>query len=113
VRVTPSQFKQILKEELEQELEGLPSEDETNKFLDRIITNKFKMLRLDDIKTMRGEIMQAIEQVLGEYQPDPLMEKAPPGREDQVKALKKKYCGGKDDCPKAFKMAWASHNKDK
>ena len=42
-----------------------------------------------------------------------LVEKAPPGREDQVLALKKKLCGGKKNCPAAYRMAWASYNKSK
>jgi hypothetical protein len=37
-----------------------------------------------------------------------LEEKAPPGREDQVKALKKKV-----GTEKAFKFSWASYNKNK
>lgn len=40
-------------------------------------------------------------------------EKAPPGREKQVKHLKKEFCGGKDDCPRAYATAWASYNKRK
>ena len=42
-----------------------------------------------------------------------MLEKAPPGREDQVKSLKKKLCGGKSDCPRAYAIAWASYNKRK
>ena len=42
-----------------------------------------------------------------------LLEKAPPRREKQVKKLKKKMCGGKDDCPAAYAIAWAQHNKKK
>ena len=40
-----------------------------------------------------------------------MYEKAPPGREKQVKHLKKEFCGGKDDCPRAYATAWASYNK--
>jgi len=42
-----------------------------------------------------------------------MFEKAPPGREDQVKRLKQKFCGGKSDCPRAYATAWASYNKRK
>ena len=42
-----------------------------------------------------------------------LLEEAPPGREDQVIALKKKLCGGKKDCPAAYRIAWTSYNKSK
>ena len=42
-----------------------------------------------------------------------MLEKAPPGREDQVKRLKDKLCGGKSDCPRAYAIAWASYNKRK
>ena len=39
-----------------------------------------------------------------------VVEVAPPGREDQVKELKKKFPGDK---AAAFKIAWASYNKRK
>jgi hypothetical protein len=42
-----------------------------------------------------------------------LLEKAPPDREPQVKALKDKMCGGKKDCPAAYAIAWSQHNKKK
>jgi len=42
-----------------------------------------------------------------------LAEKAPPGMEDKVKALKDQECGGKDDCSAAFRIAWAEYNKKK
>ena len=42
-----------------------------------------------------------------------LREQAPPGREKQVKKLKQEFCGGKDDCPKAFAVAWSQYNKSK
>jgi len=37
-------------------------------------------------------------------------EKAPPGREDQVKALKKKF---PDNPGAAYAIAWSQHNKKK
>ncbi len=37
------------------------------------------------------------------------VEKAPPGREKQVKALKKKF----DDPSAPYAIAWAQHNKKK
>jgi hypothetical protein len=42
-----------------------------------------------------------------------LVEKCPPGREEQCRKLKDEFCGGKKDCPRAYATAWASYNKSK
>ena len=42
-----------------------------------------------------------------------LVEEAHPGREEQVKAIKTKLCGGEKNCPAAYRIAWASYNKSK
>ena len=71
------------------------------------------MISIKDLQNIRGQINDSMEKILNEYEPEPLMEKAPPGREDQVKVLKKEMCGGKDDCPEAFATAWKQHKKSK
>ena len=43
----------------------------------------------------------------GEVEEPRVAEKAPPGREKQVKALKKKF----DDPGAPYAIAWAQHNK--
>ena len=77
----------------------------------KIIRSKFKMLDTRDAKELREKITTAINDVVDNFQPIPLQEKAPPGKEAMVKDLKKEMCGGKDDCPEAFATAWKSHNK--
>ncbi len=63
-----------------------------------------KKPRVDDGHYEAGSDKQAIPPVVGGI----FGEDAPPGREKQVKALKKKV--GKD---KAYAFAWAQHNKKK
>lgn len=79
--------------------------------ISEIIHSKFKMLYTKDAKVLKKILKIAITDVIESFQPTPLQEKAPPGKEDMVMALKKKMCGGKDDCPEAFATAWKSHNK--
>ena len=49
-----------------------------------------------------GENSMLIEEIV--------IEKTPPGREDQVKALKKKW---PNDLERVYATAWASYNKRK
>ena len=63
-----------------------------------------KKPRVDDGHYEAGSDKQAIPPVVGGI----FGEDAPPGREKQVKALKKKV--GKD---KAYAFTWAQHNKKK
>jgi len=79
--------------------------------INKIIHSKFKVLDTRDAKELREKIMTAINDIVDSFQPIPLQEKAPPGKEDMVMALKKELCGGKDDCPEAFATAWKRHNK--
>jgi hypothetical protein len=64
---------------------------------------------LDDLDpvamTIAKNIMEKRKQALAAM-PDQIKEEAPPGREDQVKELKKKF-----PKEKAFAIAWASYNK--
>ena len=138
MRITKSQLKQIIAEALDeyQEVSGadfmnpgslsVPSpkqkkdkgyssldSSEVKKTLHSVAMNKFRMLSAKDGKELTSRMMQAIESVLSNFEPESLTEEAPPGKEDQVKALKQEFCGGKDDCPKAFQVAWAQHNKSK
>jgi hypothetical protein len=128
MKVTRSQLKRIIQEELQEDSgfmdPGSPSGHtpippqkksvpgtSMDSAITKIIRLKFKMLDTRDAKELREKITTAINDVVDSFQPTPLQEKAPPGKEDMVMALKKKMCGGKDDCPQAFATAWKSHNK--
>ena len=128
MKVTRSQLKRIIQEELQEDSDfmdpGSPSGHtpippqkksvpgtSMDSAVTKIIRLKFKMLDTRDAKELREKITTAINDVVDSFQPTPLQEKAPPGKEDMVMALKKKMCGGKDDCPEAFATAWKSHNK--
>ena len=134
MRITKSQLRQIIKEELTdfygtQDAYSIPKQqkrnpvsksvnDERKEFIDSVIDHKFKALehkeRQSLIQKLSMSIDKAIAGVLEKFTPTPLdqlQEEAPPGMEDKVKALKKKLCDGKDDCPQAFKIAWAEYNK--
>ena len=143
MRITKSELREIIQEELE---EGFFTSDSTPRggldyslpkkqkkgssgpavevaeknFIDSVIKNKYKALehkeRKSLIQKLAMSIDKAIAEVLEDFTPTPLgqlQEEAPPGKEDMVKSLKKKFCDGKDDCPKAFQVAWAAHNKQK
>jgi hypothetical protein len=128
MKLTRSQLKRIIQEELQEDSgfmdPGSPSGHtpippqkksvpgtSMDSAITKIIRLKFKMLDTRDAKELREKITTAINDVVDSFQPTPLQEKAPPGKEDMVMALKKKMCGGKDDCPQAFATAWKSHNK--
>ena len=134
MRITKLQLRQIIKEELTdfygtQDAYSNPKQqkrnpvsksvnDERKEFIDSVIDHKFKALehkeRQSLIQKLSMSIDKAIAGVLEKFTPTPLdqlQEEAPPGMEDKVKALKKKLCDGKDDCPQAFKIAWAEYNK--
>ena len=128
MKLTRSQLKKIIQEELQEDSgfmdPGSPSGHtpippqkksvpgtSMDSAITKIIRLKFKMLDTRDAKELREKITTAINDVVDSFQPTPLQEKAPPGKEDMVMALKKKMCGGKDDCPEAFATAWKSHNK--
>ena len=66
-------------------------------------------LRVPEGRKRRGVLTPA--NISTSARENQLEEEAPPGMEDKVKALKKKMCGGKDDCPQAFKIAWAEYNE--
>tara|TARA_R110000850_G_scaffold212016_1_gene337760 strand:+ start:510 stop:899 length:390 start_codon:yes stop_codon:yes gene_type:complete len=128
MKLTRSQLKKIIQEELQEDSgfmdPGSPSGHtpippqkksvpgtSMDSAITKIIRLKFKMLDTRDAKELREKITTAINDVVDSFQPTPLQEKAPPGKEDMVMALKKKMCGGKDDCPEAFATAWKSHNQ--
>ena len=128
MKLTRSQLKKIIQEELQEDSgfmdPGSPSGHtpippqkksvpgtSMDSAITKIIRLKFKMLDTRDAKELREKITTAINDVVDSFQPTPLQEKAPPGKEDMVMALKKKMCGGKDDCPQAFATAWKSHNQ--
>jgi len=95
-----------------------PSVDDAEKsFIDSVINHKYKVIdqkeRKSLVQRLAMSIDKAIAVVLDKFSPTPLQEEAPPGMEDKVKALKKKLCDGKDDCPQAFKIAWAEYNEKK
>ena len=130
MKITRSQLKRIIQEELQEDSSfmepGSPSghtpiptqkKPVTGTSMDsaitKIIRSKFKMLDTRDAKELREKITTAINDVVDNFQPTPLQEVAPPGKEDLVMALKKEMCGGKDDCPQAFAKAWKDHNKGK
>ena len=94
-----------------------PSVDDAEKrFIDSVIKHKYKVLEYKEQQALTQRLTQVIDDAVAAelegFQPTPLQEKAPPGKEDMVMALKKKMCGGKDDCPEAFATAWKSHNKE-
>ena len=136
MRITKLQLRQIIKEELTdfygtQDAYSNPKQqkrnpvsksvnDERKEFIDSVIDHKFKALehkeRQSLIQKLSMSIDKAIAGVLEKFTPTPLdqlQEEAPPGMEDKVKALKKKLCDGKDDCPQAFKIAWSEYNEKK
>lgn len=57
---------------------------------------------------LAGEILDNMHKKANKLKEETVNEVAPPGREDQVKSLKKKV-----GTEKAFKFAWASYNKKK
>ena len=143
MRITKSQLKKIIQEELEEGFftmdsfprtggaystpkkqkkvsSGPPLDAAEKIFIDSVIDHKYKALehkeRQSLIQKLAMSIDKAIAGVLEKFTPTPLdqlQEKAPPGKEAMVKDLKKKMCGGKDDCPQAFATAWKQHNKEK
>ena len=130
MKVTRSQLKRIIQEELQEDSDFVNPNDPSghtpfppqkksaprmsiDSAISEIIHSKFKMLYTKDAKALKKILKIAIANVIENFQPTtPLQEKAPPGKEDMVMALKKKMCGGKDDCPEAFATAWKSHNKE-
>lgn len=128
MKITRSQLKRIIQEELQEDSDFVNPNDPSghtplppqkksaprmsiDSAISEIIHSKFKMLYTKDAKALKKILKIAITDVIESFQPSPLQEKAPPGKEDMVMALKKKMCGGKDDCPEAFATAWKSHNK--
>ena len=143
MKITKSQLKKIIQEELEEGFftsdspPGIgpeysvpkrqkkpssgPSVDVAEKkFIDSVINHKYKALEHKERKSLVQRLAMSIDKaiagVLEKFTPTPLdqlQEEAPPGMEDKVKALKKKLCDGKDDCPQAFKIAWSEYNEKK
>lgn len=130
MKITKSQLKRIIQEELQEDSRfmepsaptghtPLPpqkkakSSDGFDSMINKIIHSKFRTIDYKDVTKLREKIKVAIEDIMNDFSPTPLQEKAPPGKKDMVKALKKKMCGGKDDCPEAFATAWDLHNKEK
>jgi len=80
------------------------------KHIDEILAKETK---LDDIDTKPGMMrilskrVNEVEKELAKENRKEVDEKAPPGREDQVKALKKKF----KDKSAPYAIAWAQHNK--
>jgi len=129
MKITKSQLKRIIQEELQEDSRfmepGAPeghtplppqkkvkSSDGLDSMINKIIHSKFRTIDYKDVTKLREKIKVAIEGAMSDFSPTPLQEKAPPGKKDMVKALKKKMCGGKDDCPEAFATAWNRHNKE-
>ena len=133
MKITKSQLKKIIQEELDEsfmnpgdfsvsppkqkKIAPSPSVDDAEKrFIDSVIKHKYKALEYKEQQALTQRLTQVIDDAVAAelegFQPTPLQEKAPPGKEDMVMALKKKMCGGKDDCPQAFATAWKSHNKE-
>jgi len=140
MRITKSQLKEIIQEELEEGFftsdapPGIgpeysvpkrqknpspgPSVDDAEKsFIDSVIKHKYKTLDYKEQESLTQRLIlaidKAIDAVLSKFSPTPLQEEAPPGKKALVKDLKKEMCGGKDDCPEAFATAWKQHNKGK
>ena len=134
MKVTRSQLKRIIQEELDESFmepgdfsasppkqkknAPSPSVDDTEKrFIDSVIRHKYKALEYKEQQALAQRLAQVIDDAVAAelegFQPTPLQEVAPPGKEDLVMALKKEMCGGKDDCPQAFAKAWKDHNKGK
>jgi len=140
MRITRSQLKKIIKEELRYAKSttdfyggqdsgitpkrqkrtpgGKSVNDERKEFIDSVIDHKYTALEYKERKSLVQRLAVSIDKavagVLEKFTPTPLdqlEEEAPPGMKDKVKALKKKLCDGKDDCPQAFKIAWAQYNK--
>ena len=93
-------------------------DDERKEFINSVIDHKYTALEYKERKSLVQRLAVSIDKavagVLEKFTPTPLdqlEEEAPPGMKDKVKALKKKLCDGKDDCPQAFKIAWAQYNK--
>ena len=141
MRITKSQLRQIIKEELiseettdfyggqdsgitpkqrKQTSVGKSVDEERKEFIDSVIDHKYRALEYKERKSLIQKLAMSIDKaiagVLEKFTPTPLdqlQEEAPPGMEDKVKALKKKLCDGKDDCPQAFKIAWSEYNEKK
>jgi|TARA_R110002020_G_scaffold37985_9_gene114574 hypothetical protein len=130
MKITRSQLKRIIREELQEDSRfmdpdasaghtPIPTQKKVktsggiDSNINKIIHSKFRTIDHKDVGELREKIKSAIESVMNDFTPTPLQEKAPPGKEDMVMALKKKMCGGKDDCPEAFATAWNHHNKQK
>ena len=134
MKVTRSQLKKIIQEELDEsfmepggfgvshpkqkKIAPSPSVDDTEKrFIDSVIRHKYKALEYKEQQALAQRLAQVIDDAVAAelegFQPTPLQEVAPPGKEDMVMALKKEMCGGKDDCPAAYGIAWAEKNKKK
>ena len=134
MKVTRSQLKKIIQEELDEsfmepgnfsapppkqkKIAPSPSVDDTEKrFIDSVIRHKYKALEYKEQQALAQRLAQVIDDAVAAelegFQPTPLQEKAPPGKKALVKDLKKEMCGGKDDCPQAFATAWLRHNRGK
>jgi hypothetical protein len=137
MKVTRSQLKKIIQEELDESFmepggfgvshpkqkkisSGSSVDDAEKRFIDSVINHKYKALEHKERKSLVQRLAMSIDKaitgVLEKFTPTPigqLQEVAPPGMEDKVKALKKKLCDGKDDCPQAFKIAWSEYNEKK
>ena len=99
MKITRSQLKRIIQEELQ----------EDSRFMDPDAPEGHTPFP----PQKKAKTSDGLDSVVNDFSPAPIQEKAPPGKKDMVKALKKKMCGGKDDCPEAFATAWNRHNKEK
>jgi len=140
MKITKSELREIIQEELEEgfftsdappgtgpeysvpkrqkKVSSGPSVDDAEKsFIDSVIKHKYKILDYKEQESLTQRLIlaidKAIDAVLDKFSPTTLQEEAPPGMEDKVKALKKKLCDGKDDCPQAFKIAWSEYKEKK
>jgi hypothetical protein len=100
----------------------VPKTSETkskSSFIDAAIAKRIRLIDIKDKNKLANilsvELDKVIDEVIAEFmrENNKVNEEAPPGREEQVMKLKKKFCDGKKDCPRAYATAWASHNKAK
>jgi regulator of extracellular matrix RemA (YlzA/DUF370 family) len=100
----------------------VPKTSETkskSSFIDAAIAKRIRLIDIKDknklANILSDELDKVIDEVIAEFmrENNKVNEEAPPGREEQVMKLKKKFCDGKKDCPRAYATAWASHNKAK
>ena len=132
MKLTASKLDQLIEEVMKEDWyedfgtvppqKKVPKTSETqskSSFIDAAIAKRIRLIDIKDknklASILSDELDKVIDEVVEEFMRDikKVNEEAPPGREEQVKALKKEFCGGKKDCPEAYAIARASYNKSK